>query len=44
MARKIFTKRIPHTVDFQIDGLSSSSTAKVTRFVKQQSARAAQRG
>src|SRR5436309_2679228 len=39
-ARKIFTKRIPHTVDFQIDGAEFDLYRDVTRFVKMQSARA----
>ena len=37
-AKKIFTKRIPHTVDFQIDGPSSGCTGRSLRFVKRQSA------
>jgi superfamily II DNA or RNA helicase len=41
VARKIFTKRIPHTVDFQIDGIEFELYREVTRFVKRQSARAA---
>ncbi|MGH8771800.1 MAG: DEAD/DEAH box helicase, partial [Pyrinomonadaceae bacterium] len=41
VARKIFTKRIPHTVDFQIDGAEFELYSDVTRFVKRQSARAA---
>jgi len=40
-ARKIFTKRIPHTVDFQIDGPEFELYRDVTRFVKMQSAKAA---
>jgi hypothetical protein len=40
-ARKIFTKRIPHTADFQIDGAEFDLYRDVTRFVKMQSARAA---
>ena len=40
-ARKIFTKRIPHTVDFQIDGAEFDLYRDVTRFVKMQSAKAA---
>lgn len=40
-ARKIFTKRIPHTVDFQIDGAEFDLYRDVTRFVKRQSAKAA---
>lgn len=43
-AQKIFTKRIPHTVDFQIDGPEFDLYRDVTRFVKQQSARAAAQG
>jgi len=43
LAKKIFTKRIPHTVDFQIDGPEFELYRDVTRFVKQQSARAAAR-
>lgn len=41
VARKIFTKRIPHTVDFQIDGEEFELYRDITRFVKGQSARAA---
>jgi superfamily II DNA or RNA helicase len=41
VARKIFTKRIPHTVDFQIDGPEHDLYRSVTRFVKRQSASAA---
>src|SRR5947209_1796274 len=44
VARKIFTKRIPHTVDFQIDGAEFELYKSVTRFVKRQSARAAAAG
>ena len=44
VARKIFTKRIPHTVDFQIDGEEFDLYRSVTRFVKQQSAKAAAQG
>jgi superfamily II DNA or RNA helicase len=40
-ARKIFTRRIPHTVDFQIDGAEFDLYRDVTRFVKMQSAKAA---
>ncbi len=43
IARKIFTKRIPHTVQFQIDGPEFELYREVTRFVKQQSAKAAAR-
>lgn len=41
VARKIFTKRIPHTIDFQIDGAEFDLYRDVTRFVKRQSAQAA---
>ena len=41
VARKIFTKRIPHTVDFQIDGAEFDLYRDITRFVKRQSSRAA---
>jgi superfamily II DNA or RNA helicase len=41
IARKIFTQRIPHTVEFQIDGTEFTLYQDVTRFVKRQSARAA---
>src|ERR1700732_2379720 len=44
VAKKIFTKRIPHTVDFQIDGAEFELYKSVTRFVKRQSARAAAAG
>ena len=44
VAKKIFTKRIPHTVDFQIDGAEFDLYKSVTRFVKRQSARAAAAG
>jgi superfamily II DNA or RNA helicase len=40
-AEPIFTKRIPHTVDFQIDGEEFDLYRDVTRFVKRESARAA---
>jgi superfamily II DNA or RNA helicase len=43
-ARKIFTRRIPHTVAFQIDGPEFALYRDVTRFVKQQSALAAAQG
>lgn len=42
VAEKIFTARIPHTAAFQIDGDEWVLYNDVTRFVKQQSARAAQ--
>ncbi len=44
VARKIFTKRIPATVDFAIDGPEFALYSEVTRFVKRQSARAAAAG
>ena len=44
VAGKIFTKRITHTVDFQIDGIEFDLYRDVTRFVKRQSARAAAQG
>ena len=44
VARKIFTKRIPRTVDFQIDGAEFELYRDVTRFVKRESARAAAQG
>jgi SNF2 family DNA or RNA helicase len=43
-AEKIFTKRIPHTVDFQIDGAEFELYRDITRFVKFQSAKAAAQG
>lgn len=43
-ARKIFTKRIPHTVDFHIDGPEDELYREVTAFVKSQSHRAAASG
>jgi len=43
-AEKIFTKRIPHTVDFQFDGPEFELFREVTRFVKRQSAKAAAQG
>ena len=44
VAKKIFTKRIPHTVEFQIDGAEFDLYRDITRFVKQQSSKAAARG
>lgn len=41
VARPIFTKRIPHTADFQMDGAEFDLYRDVTRFVKRESARAA---
>jgi superfamily II DNA or RNA helicase len=43
-ARKIFTKRIPHTADFTIDGDEFDLYRDVTRFVKEQSHKAAAQG
>ncbi|MDQ2962942.1 MAG: DUF3883 domain-containing protein [Pseudomonadota bacterium] len=43
-AEPIFTKRIPHTVDFHIDGAEFELYRAVTRFVKRESARAAAEG
>src|SRR5213594_1153673 len=43
-AEPIFTKRIPHTVDFHIDGAEFELYRDVTRFVKRESARAAAAG
>lgn len=43
-AEPIFTKRIPHTVDFTIDGAEFELYRDVTRFVKRESARAAAQG
>jgi superfamily II DNA or RNA helicase len=42
-AKKIFTKRIPHTVNFTIDGAEFDLYREVTHFVKSQSQRAAAR-
>jgi hypothetical protein len=44
VAEKIFTKRIPHTVDFQIDNLEFALYRDVTNFVKRQSSLAAAQG
>lgn len=44
VAEKIFTKRIPHTVDFQIDGPEFDLYRDITRFVKRQSTKAAAQG
>ncbi len=43
-AEPIFTRRIPHTVEFQIDGAEFELYREVTRFVKRESARAAAEG
>lgn len=42
VAKPIFTKRIPHTADFTIDGEEFDLYRDVTRFVKRQCAGAAQ--
>ncbi|MDD9819476.1 MAG: helicase-related protein [Nitrospira sp.] len=42
-ARKIFTQRFPKTVDFEIDGDERTLYENITRFVKNQSRRAAGR-
>jgi superfamily II DNA or RNA helicase len=44
VARKIFTRRIPSTADFKMDGAEFELYRSVTRFVKRQSARAAAAG
>ncbi|MBC7221003.1 DUF3883 domain-containing protein [Candidatus Bipolaricaulota bacterium] len=44
VAEKIFTNRIPHTVEFQIDGPEFDLYRDITRFVKQQSTKAAAQG
>ncbi|MFN3477110.1 MAG: DEAD/DEAH box helicase [Candidatus Methylomirabilales bacterium] len=44
VAKKIFTKRIPHTVEFLLDGPEFDLYRAVTRFVKEQSAKAAAEG
>ncbi len=44
VAKKIFTLRIPHTADFEIDGEEFRLYRDVTRFVKTQSAKAAAQG
>ena len=43
-AKPIFTRRIPHTVQFHIDGAEFDLYRDVTRFVKRESARAAAEG
>ncbi len=43
-AQKIFTSRIPHSVQFRIDGPEFELYKTITRFVKRQSARAAAAG
>ena len=37
VARKVFTKRIPHSVDFKIDGDEFDLYTEVTRFIRRQS-------
>ena len=44
VAEKIFTKRIPHTVDFHIDGPEFELYKDITRLVKRQSAKAVAQG
>jgi superfamily II DNA or RNA helicase len=44
IARKIFTKRIPITADFKIDGDEDRLYNEITRFVKRQSVKAATQG
>ncbi len=39
LARKIFIRRIPHTIEFQIDNAEFDLYRAVTRFMKQQSAK-----
>mgnify|MGYP001047070124 CR=1 FL=1 len=41
VCKKIFTRRIPHTADFRIDGLEFELYRDITRFVKRESAKAA---
>ena len=43
-AKPVFTKRIPRTAAFNIDGPELELYQKITRFVKRQSARAAAQG
>jgi len=43
-ARPVFTKRIPQTVDFKIDGDEHELYQQIIRFVKRQSVRAAAQG
>jgi SNF2 family DNA or RNA helicase len=44
VARKVFTKRIPHSIDFKIEGDEFELYSEVTRFIRRQSAAAAARG
>jgi superfamily II DNA or RNA helicase len=39
VARKVFTKRIPHSVDFKIEGDEFDLCAEVNRFIRRQSAK-----
>jgi len=43
-SRKLFTKRIPHTVAFELDGDELNLYKAVTEYVKNQSRRAAEQG
>ncbi len=43
-ARPVFTRRIPHSAAFQIDGAEFKLYEEITRFVKRQSVRAAEQG
>ena len=43
-AQPVFTKRIPHTADFALDGPEMDLYQTITRFVKRQSVRAAAQG
>ena len=43
-AQPVFTKRIPHTADFALDGPELDLYQTITRFVKRQSVRAAAQG
>ena len=43
-AKLVFTKRIPHTADFALDGPEMDLYQTITRFVKRQSVRAAAQG
>ena len=43
-AKPVFTKRIPHTASFTIDGPEFELYQTITRFVKRQSSRAAAQG
>ena len=44
VAQPVFTKRIPHTADFSLDGPEMDLYQTITRFVKRQSVRAAAQG